>query len=642
MSLIVVSNMRLLKYYTTLVLVLVQFYYCTAQNLVPNPSFEVYNKCPTGISGLEYSPGYITFPTVDAWINPVQAGSADYFNNCAPQTTGASVPNNAFGYQPARNGGAYIGIIAWEGNNQGTNTTYAEYVQCKLTQPLTAGTSYCVTFYVNNGVSPATYNYVGIDAVGVNFSSTKASQTIGYTMSLPYSVQNAGGRFLTDTANWTRVSGIYKATGGEEWMTIGWFDNGSVPVFQPIYHTSPNPTYDYRCYLYMDDVSVVEMTNTDTFYTSQDSTFCTPNNIKVNLQSNAQLAEYRWSNGTTTEITQVTDTGVYWCIANSGCITYIDTFKVRHEPAPILDLGKELVDCNNQPVQIDAKYPGSEYYWSTGDTTERITVTQPGVYSLTISDKCGIQTDSVEVFIQSPTPAPTAVDTTICQFTQNAVINVLGDNITWYTHEKGNIGSELQIPIITIKPGEYNLYITQTIGKCESEKAPVGIEVTYTPHEQLGDKVVMCENNLKMIGTDQKDVSYKWNTGSTACCVLPERDGLYKLATQNDCGSFIDSLWVYHISCDDCIVFPNAFKAVTNSTNNIFRPIIKCPVSEFNIKIFNRWGNKVYESNNVQDGWRGRYNYDWAPMGTYVYIVEYRAKDKLQKQIIKGNVTLLR
>lgn len=636
--------MHRLLFHTTLIASLVLCFHCTGQNLVPNPSFETYNKCPIGISGLEYSPGYVTFPSVQSWVNPLQVASADYFNRCAPQSSGVSVPGNTFGHQTARTGNAYVGIIAWEGRtlNGSIINTYGEYVQCKLSQPMIAGKSYCVTYYVNNGISTASYNFVGIDAMGVNFSNNKGTYPTGSTISMQYSIANTPGNFLTDTATWKRVSGIYTAHGGEEWMTMGWFDNGGVPAFQPINPAIPNPNFQYRCYLFIDDVSVMEMTSVDTFYTSTDTTICKPGAFQLVLESSVQLAEYKWNNGVTTPKTSITDTGTYYCVASTGCITYIDTYKVKYEPAPTLDIGDELVNCNNQPVTIYANYPNSNYIWSTGATTDSIIVDQPGVYYLTISNLCGTQEDSISVYIQPPTPTPPPTDTMICQFETRATINITGENITWYTHAQGHIGSLQQPPIIAKVPGTYSLFVTQTIGKCESEKVPVTINVKYTPHEELGDKVVMCENDLKIIGEPHEAVTFKWNTGATACCVTPYKDGLYKRATENECGSFIDSLWVLHTPCVECIVFPNAFTPVKGSANNIFRPIIKCPVAEFSMKIYNRWGNLVYQSTNVHDGWNGRYNYDFAPLGTYVYTVEYRAKDKKQTQYIKGNVTLLR
>ncbi|MCB0695742.1 MAG: gliding motility-associated C-terminal domain-containing protein [Chitinophagaceae bacterium] len=636
--------MKQITVHTALLLALVMHINCAGQNLVPNPSFETYKTCPNNISGLEYSPGYVSFPTVQGWVNPMSSGSADYFNTCATQSSYVSIPGNAFGYQLPRTGNAYIGMIAWEGSNQGGNmvNVFAEYVQCKLNQPMVAGTSYCVTFYVNNGVSPATYNYVGIDKIGVNFSATKATQSTGFTMALANSVISQPGKFLSDTSGWIRINAIYKATGGEEWMTMGWFNNGSAPNFLPVQPQVPNPRDNYRCYLFIDDVSVEKMSTVDTLFTSQDSIACTPDTVfTMTLNSNAQLGDYQWSNGATVEKINISDTGTFWCVASAGCVTYIDTYKVKYVPAPRLDLGKELVNCENQPVTINANYPNSTYQWSTGATTPSITVNSPGVYSLSINNKCGTQTDSVQVYIQPPTPAPAATDTMICQFVDDPVINVSGTDITWYTHAGGVYGSKIQPPVVTLEPGTYALFISQTYGKCESIKVPVNVTIDYTPHEELGDKAVMCENNIELIGKNVAGVDYKWNTGASVCCIYPDREGLYKRAITNVCGSFVDSIWVYHTSCNDCIVFPNAFTP-GHEINNIFRPLLKCPVDEFNIQIFNRWGNKVYESNDVTRGWNGRYNYDWGEVGTYVFMVQYRAKGKLQQQVIKGNVTLLR
>lgn len=627
-----------------LLAVLLVYYPCTGQNLVPNPSFELYNNCPNSISGLEYSPAYVTFPTVQSWVNPMYAGSADYFNSCASQNSLVSVPGNAFGYQAAKTGNGYLGMIVWEGSAQSgpMQNVFGEYVQCKLLQPLVAGVSYCVTYYVNNGITSATYNYVGIDKMGVNFSSSKSSQPTGYTMSLPNSVINKPGKFLVDTAGWTRVSSVYTATGGEEWMTMGWFDNGGTPGFLPVKPQVPNNRDFYRCYLYIDDVSVVKMSTVDTIFTVHDSTACTPDSFQLVLESKAQLGDYHWSNGATVEKINITDTGTFWCVANAGCVTYIDTFKVSYEPVPRLDIGNELVNCESQPVTIYANYPNSTYLWSTGEKTSSIIVNKPGVYYLSINNKCGTQTDSVHVYIQPPTPPPAPADTVICQFVNNPTINVSGTAIKWYTHANGTVGSKLQPLVITREPGSYNLFISQTMGKCESSLVPVNVDVNYTPHEELGDKVVMCENDIKVIGKDVKDVDYKWNTGASSCCVYPDREGLYKLSTTNACGNFIDSIWVYHTPCNDCIVFPNAFTPVKGYNNNIFHPIIKCPVSDFTMRIFNRWGNMVYESTDVYAGWNGRYNYEWADVGTYIYIVEYRAKNKQQTQVVKGNVLLLR
>lgn len=629
-------------YISTLCSVLLLSSYCMAQNpnLVPNPSFEKYNQCPASLAGVVSSPGYNNFPTVQAWVSPLHTASPDYYNTCASPFSYVSIPANAFGNQQPRNGNGYVGLIAWEGEMQGGNmqNLWGEYLQCRLTQPLQSGTKYCVTFFVNSAIANATYNFVGIDKIGVNFSSSKQEQPTGSTMNLSYDVVSSS--FNSDTTNWKKITGIYTATGGEEWMVLGWFDNG-VPAFQPIVPVIPNTGDNYRSYIYLDDVSVIKVDNKDTFYSVKEKTYCNPDSLPISFSSTEELGAYQWSNGATGRSITVKDTGVFWCVADASCRVFIDSFKVKYTPAPRLDLGKELVNCNNQPVEIKADYVNASYRWNTGERSEKITVNKSGVYVLTIEDECGEQTDSVHVYIQPPTPAPPAVDTTICQFVRTPVINVTGNEINWYTHENAYFGINIQPPVVTREPGTYTLYITETIGKCESEKTPVIVDVYYTPHEVLGDEVTMCENQLQVIGEDIPEVTYKWNTGAMTCCILPEKDGMYRVAMTNQCGTYVDTLWVNHSSCEDCIVFPNAFTPVS-PTNRTFQPIIKCPVDEYSIRIYNRWGNMVFQSDDATHGWDGRYEYNWADLGTYIYTVKYRAKDKKRYQVIQGNVILLR
>ncbi len=615
------------------------------QNLVPNPHFEDYNSCPSSLSGLAYSPNYFDFPSAKAWVNPLKDASPDYFNACASINSGASTPQNAFGMQQARSGNGYAGIIAWEAKYQGGTQTldYSEYIQCKLLQPLQAGERYCVTFYVSPSANLAKpFNNVAIDEVGVNFGKTNIAQPTGYTLSLPYHVISPSGQYIGDTNSWKRIEGIYIASGGEEWLTIGRFKQANNPNSQPIYPAIPDPQNNTRAYLYIDDVSVVKLKASDTTYATHDSSYCVQDQLPMVLKSQGVAGEYVWSNGATSSSITINSSGQYWCRAYANCHVYIDTFNVQYRHPEKLSLGNQIVNCNNVPVTIKTSLKFDNYLWSNGATSEKIVVTESGVYTLTATNRCGTQTDSVHVFIQPPTPQPLADDTTVCQFSQ-PVLNVKGQNIQWYANAAGVIGSTQQPPVITQKTGYYDLYVTQTIGMCESPKRKVRINVKYQPHEELDDDVVMCRNNLQMIGNElPSDVIYKWNTGDIACCITPNREGVYKRSVRNECGQYIDTVHVNLSLCDDCISMANAFTPNGDGQNDVFTPIITCPITEYTMSIYNRWGQLIYRTNDQKAGWRG--THDGVPVnnGTYLYIIEYRAQATRNGKFLKGNVTLLR
>ena len=108
-----------------------------AQNLVPNPSFEVYGACPDdhlSNAGLSIPP----------WMNG-NMGSCDYFHPCG--TGGATVPDNWAGFEFPQDGNAYPGLTVK--SNGGFD--FREYLQTILVDPLVAGVTYHVSFYVSLG-----------------------------------------------------------------------------------------------------------------------------------------------------------------------------------------------------------------------------------------------------------------------------------------------------------------------------------------------------------------------------------------------------------------------------------------------------------------------------------------------------------
>ena len=85
---------------------------------------------------------------------------------------------------------------------------------------------------------------------------------------------------------------------------------------------------------------------------------------------------------------------------------------------------------------------------------------------------------------------------------------------------------------------------------------------------------------------------------------------------------------------------PNAF--VPGSGPNGELKIIKRGVATLKyFRIFNRWGQEVFSTNNIDEGWDGRYNGSSQPMGVYVYMIE--AYTNTGKRFYKqGNITLIR
>jgi outer membrane protein OmpA-like peptidoglycan-associated protein len=165
-----------------------------------------------------------------------------------------SVPGNMFGYQEARTGDAYAGV-----------SFCYEALAVKLIRPLEKDSIYMVEFYVNLADS----SNVGTRYFGMYFSNTSVRvennnqmQIAGFLLNEPPQVHNPYDRYLTDTANWTPITGFYTAKGGEQYIAIGGFyafNDSLVQYLRPNRALKKNyrNTEKVLGYYFVDDVSVV-------------------------------------------------------------------------------------------------------------------------------------------------------------------------------------------------------------------------------------------------------------------------------------------------------------------------------------------------------------------------------------------------
>ena len=182
-------------------------------NLIFNNDFEVYDTCPSGPS----NPADFEINHCLGWYAPTDSGTSDYFNAC--NTTSVGVPVNFFGYQNAYSGNAYCGLFVYAIDFQGRQ--YREYIQSKLNQQLLAGKKYHLSFFV----AFAGYSYA-ISKIGATFSTTPINRTDYQPLVATPQVINTSG-FITDSVNWTKIEGTFFAQGGEDYITIGNFENSS-------------------------------------------------------------------------------------------------------------------------------------------------------------------------------------------------------------------------------------------------------------------------------------------------------------------------------------------------------------------------------------------------------------------------------
>ena len=188
-----------------------------AQNLVPNPSFELIDSCPQFPALTGYQPGAVP----EYWYST--SDTPDYFNACVDTATG--VPSNFITYQPAIDGNAYSGMGSVAG-------PYREMAGVELVNPLVVGQTYYASFYANA-------------ADGGNQPTGLRCNNIGllFCMDPYYWVQGApefglrnfahvrSAAVISDTASWVLVSGSFVADSAYRFMVVGnHFDNANTII----------------------------------------------------------------------------------------------------------------------------------------------------------------------------------------------------------------------------------------------------------------------------------------------------------------------------------------------------------------------------------------------------------------------------
>jgi hypothetical protein len=209
----------------------------TAQNLVPNPSFEIV-ECQTAT----FFPFGCTVANNPPWVQP-GTGSSDSFNSCHTGDFGSFlVPNNFQGNQlpMSGSGNGYAGVMTYED----MGIEYREYIQVALSSPLLADVTYDLSFYC----SLADNSTFASDGLGMLLTN---NMVFGAGQGLITGTPQLTAGVISDSDNWTLVSGTYTAAGGESYLTIGNFLSDA----QTTTVASGQGSFE-RAFYYVDEVAV--------------------------------------------------------------------------------------------------------------------------------------------------------------------------------------------------------------------------------------------------------------------------------------------------------------------------------------------------------------------------------------------------
>ena len=345
---------------------------------------------------------------------------------------------------------------------------------------------------------------------------------------------------------------------------------------------------------------------------------------------------YSWSNGDVGPTFSSMMAGNYSLTATIGECELIGAFDLAFVAPPAVDLGEDQTACSGEIVFLNAGQDGT---WQDGSMSTTFSVETTGLYIVEVSEGNCSTLDSVQIdFLPSPVFS-IGPDQTSCDGETIDLIAPEGlGTLSW---EDGSS----DITRMLSASGIYWLDITADNG-CTTRDS-VSLVFSALPTLELGMDTVVCDNLTFQIKPDRGAGELRWFDGSTSDIFTVENPGLIFASLDNDGCVATDSILVQFKECAIFQAFiPNVFSPNEDGVNDSFFPQFdpSIEVLEFEMQIFDRWGNQLFSSQNQSDGWRGRSRGDLVPQGVYVYFIDITYRDDLgvNTEVLSGDISLIR
>ncbi len=338
----------------------------------------------------------------------------------------------------------------------------------------------------------------------------------------------------------------------------------------------------------------------------------------------------------------------------NGCTGSV-SINVTVSPIPVANAGNNQQLCNLLSFGLNGSTNVGSGHWQlvTGPGTANynpsnnignpnVTVNTFGSYVFLWTAVNGSCTDTSAVTIQlSPNPviAVQPVNPSICE----------GDNITLiasgavtYSWTPTTYLSSSNTDVVTATPPNNITYtVSGTSGQGCSSSTNINVTVHQFPVISLGDSIYFCAAPTIILDAGSGYQNYLWQDGTTNQTIHVMQAGTYSVIVNNFGCIATDTIIVK--PCIDVEV-PNVFTPNGDGINDEFYAKGNF-LDYFNMKIFNRWGNIVFESSDISGKWDGKINGKEASEGTYFWVINYKSKSYLlnnQEEQLKGWVSLVR
>ena len=367
-----------------------------------------------------------------------------------------------------------------------------------------------------------------------------------------------------------------------------------------------------------------------------DSVICTDDSVVYDLSSymtENNIRAIQWFDGSDVPVKKFVDTGTYWVEYEWSSCRSTDSFYLQGPIFPSRASFSEKLFCASQVYTIGIDSIFKNPLWFSGENSHRLTGYTEGYHYVTYEYRSCLYSDTFYVQGVSIPNLLHFTDTAKCR--EDAiqfVVNSPDFDYLW------SDGSE-QPHFIVENPGTYSIQISDTM--CDSTYY---FTVSNFPETlELPQDTATCEV-VEIILDAGEGLAFLWEPTQEATQIIrPGNFGSYTVYKTNEYGcKEVDSFeWIQY--CGPKIFVPNTFSPNGDGLNDLFLPSTTS-LHNYKMTILNRWGEILFRSDKVSEGWDGTYQGVECQVGIYAYIIEYEIEEegKYHKGVQKGTLQLLR
>jgi gliding motility-associated-like protein len=366
------------------------------------------------------------------------------------------------------------------------------------------------------------------------------------------------------------------------------------------------------------------------FSLGSDSSYCF--NIPVSLAGPSSVDSYFWNNNTTDSLLSAAKPGKYWLKTVKGVCIDSDTIILSQIALPVVNIGNDTTVCEGKSVRLNAQNIGSVFEWSTGATNQSIAIRDSNTYWVKVTGASGCWTIDSLHLTNYPLPVLLANELEVLCKDSEHIVSADPD-MKSYLWQDGSTHASLKVKA----PGTYYMKATDKFG-CNHIDS---VKVIEKPRPEILTQTFyeICEPDF-YIETGTTYTSYLWEDGST----LPNRHvrdyGIYGLTVtdSNECTNA--AMIEVKRLCVPAVEVPNVFSPNGDGINDVIIPTYKY-ILETDLSIYNRWGQLLFQTNDITKSWDGASPNGGGEPGVYYFVLKCTGNE-YQKFEKTGTITLIR